>query len=414
MKRSLAITLILTILVNAGSAGLSTVPTARADGFVDFENGVDGQAIRSSIPGLQFTTTAGQDWLYGDWRTGQYHGPYPQDAYYSNGNFFAWLGPNQGAGRIDFTGAGATYLQVSVSSAEGLTMDGYYEDNTKAATASVGGNLWTGQLARLRVDAPPGRLLKYVILHDTGNYWLIDDLSTDASGVPHTRPPVIIIPGLLGSSLWNKDSCLGFEYEVWPSPALLALPFDLHLNVLKLDKWGMRAASPCADIRAKGIIDWELRGFIKVYGPLIEELKRAGFNVYTFDYDWRLDLRENGRGSGHEGQGSTEGNRSAASEHRSPQPGWPPGAILCHLSVGSSCKGGTGHLPRHPLPWCPESAQSVALGRCRVVRDILDHGRSRPPADGTRRVPEPSSHVPDPAHRALLWSLQGWLLSREW
>ena len=187
---------------------------AQADGFIDFENGVDGQTIQSTIPGLRFTTTANYDWVYGDWRTGDYNGPYPVGAYYSNGDFFAWLGPNQGYGRIDFTEGCATYLQVYVSSLAGLHMDAYYPDNTLAATASVNGNLFTGQLARLRVDAPPGDCFSYVILHDTGNYWLIDDLSTDALGGPATRPPAIVLPRLTGSRLDVNNTSSHVTWEV--------------------------------------------------------------------------------------------------------------------------------------------------------------------------------------------------------
>ena len=41
---------------------------------------------------MRFTTTDGYDWVYGDWRTDDYNGKYPDGAYTSNGNFFAWLG----------------------------------------------------------------------------------------------------------------------------------------------------------------------------------------------------------------------------------------------------------------------------------------------------------------------------------
>jgi pimeloyl-ACP methyl ester carboxylesterase len=291
MKRFILIAMILAILVSVGGTDVLEPPVARADGFIDFEDGVDGEPIGSSIPGLQFTTTEGYDWIYGDWRTGGYNGPYPDGVYYSNGNFFAWLGPNQGAGRIDFTEGCATYLQVWVSSAYGLTADAYYSDHTLAATASVEDNLSTGQLARLRVDAPPGDCFSYVILHDTGNYWLIDDLSTDAGGVPVTRPPVIILPGLTGSRLNNNDTCWHTTYEVWPAVADMILdPFDAHLEHLKLAENGSDPASSCDHISPNGII--RNVSVFDVYGPLIDYLELVGFNVYTYDYDWRLDLRD--------------------------------------------------------------------------------------------------------------------------
>jgi len=141
---------------------------------MDFEDGVDRQPIHSNIPGMVFTTTQGYDWIYGDWRTGEYSGPYPNGPYYSNGNFFAWLGPNQGTGRIDFIGATATYLSVLTSTYSGLTMDAYdVDDNLLASSGWATDNLWTGEMTKLTVAAPN---MAYVLVHDTGNYWLIDDL----------------------------------------------------------------------------------------------------------------------------------------------------------------------------------------------------------------------------------------------
>ena len=290
MRRFVMIIIVLAILVSLGGTDLLVPPIVRADGFIDFENGVDGQPIRHSIPGLHFTTTAGYDWVYGDWRTGEYNGPYPDDGrYYSNGNFFAWLGPNQGAGRIDFTEGGATYLQVWVSSYAGLTADAYYSNGALADTASVAGNLDTGRLARLRVETPSDRPLSYVILHDSGNRWLIDDLSTDAGGVPATRPPVIILPGLMGSQLRNDNSCVPLDYEVWPAPYLLALPLDLHLITLELADNGRDSASSCNHIYPDEVIRWAIVSF---YGPIIDHLESVGFDVHPFAYDWRLDLRD--------------------------------------------------------------------------------------------------------------------------
>ncbi len=141
--------------------------------FMDFEDGVDEATIKSNIPGIIFTTTQGHDWIYGDWRAG-YNGPYPDGAYYSNGHFFAWLGPNQGAGRIDFTGATATYLSVLTSTASGLTMDAYDSDNNWLANSGwADSNINTGEMTKLTVAAPN---MAYVLVHDTGNRWLIDDL----------------------------------------------------------------------------------------------------------------------------------------------------------------------------------------------------------------------------------------------
>ena len=96
---------------------------------------------------MVFTTTAGQDWLYADWRTGNYNGPYPDGAYISNGNFCAWLGPNQGDGRIDFTEGTASFISLLTSTSSGLTIDAYdSNDNLLANSGWAGDNLNTGNM----------------------------------------------------------------------------------------------------------------------------------------------------------------------------------------------------------------------------------------------------------------------------
>ena len=156
-----------------GVAGEYTADQIMIPRFMDFEDGIDRQPIQSKIPGMVFTTTDGYDWIYGDWRIG-YNGPYPDGAYYSNGNLFAWLGENQGTGRIDFTGATASYLSILTSTSSGLTMDAYGSDNNWLANSGwADSNINTGEMTRLTISAPN---MAYVLVHDSGNYWLIDDL----------------------------------------------------------------------------------------------------------------------------------------------------------------------------------------------------------------------------------------------
>jgi len=139
-----------------------------------FEDGVDGQAIRSNIPGLEFITTAGYDWIYGDKRTGGYNvHPYGSCAYWCNGDFFAWLGPYQGYGRIDLEEGTVSSLRAGYSSYSTTYLDAYDAEGNLLQSATGGGNLYTNCLDYLSVDAPG---IAYVIVHDAGNYWLIDDL----------------------------------------------------------------------------------------------------------------------------------------------------------------------------------------------------------------------------------------------
>ena len=162
---------------------LVALPGHARAALIDFEDGTDRAVIASTIPGLEFTTTEGYDWIYGDWRTGAYNGPYPNgpdpyaSQYYSNGNFFAWLGENQGRGVISFTWAYATYVSLGYSSESTLYLEAYDSNDNMLDSASGGSNLDTGTMNYLRVNAPG---MAYIIVHDSGNYWLIDDLDTDA------------------------------------------------------------------------------------------------------------------------------------------------------------------------------------------------------------------------------------------
>ena len=143
-------------------------------GFMDFEDGVDEVPIRSTIPGMTFTTTMGYDWIYGDIRTGKYNvNPYGTRYYECHGNLFAWLGPNQGNGRIDFVGATARSISTLTSTHYGTYLEAYDSSGNLIASDYASPNTQTGTMSEIAVTASS---IAYVIVHDTGNYWLIDDL----------------------------------------------------------------------------------------------------------------------------------------------------------------------------------------------------------------------------------------------
>jgi len=144
---------------------------------MDFEGGPDAAAISSTIPGMFFTTTQGFDWIYGDKTTGKYNVyPYGNGGYVCNGNVFAWLGPAQGKGRIDFTGATARKISMLTSTYSGLWLRAYDENGQLLDSDYAPNNHGTHQLSGLTVSAPS---IAYVLVHDAGNYWLIDDLCVE-------------------------------------------------------------------------------------------------------------------------------------------------------------------------------------------------------------------------------------------
>jgi len=196
-------------------AGLTNTPRNPDDIFIDFESGIDGIQIESTIPSLKFTTTSGLNWRYADIQTGQYNVyPYGSQLYETNGNFFAWLGVTGDSGRIDFLGGGATYCSVLVSTYSGVTMDAYDSGDGFLSTSGwATNNTGTRTFTRLEVDAPSGKTIAYVIIHDTGNYWLMDDLCTDANKA------VIPVPGRSIGSHGDKFDIVFVPDVDYGSPA---------------------------------------------------------------------------------------------------------------------------------------------------------------------------------------------------
>ncbi|NNJ12342.1 hypothetical protein EKD04_018610 [Chloroflexales bacterium ZM16-3] len=172
---------ILTVWV--GVAGSSSALAQSA--VITFESGVDGAEIGTAIPGVSFSNTAGNPWLYGDVRTGQYNAPFPDDcpsfgtqcAYAVDGNMFAWMGLVQGVGRIDFTSGGVTNVSAYFSTAETLTIEAYDSADTLVDSQQIAANLNTGRLDHVSLS---GAEIAYVLITGAQNRWLMDDLSTDA------------------------------------------------------------------------------------------------------------------------------------------------------------------------------------------------------------------------------------------
>ncbi len=182
---------------------LSATPLAQADtstervdpdtfscpqaGLINFEQLADQTDLGvESFPGVEFTTTGGYTWLVGDFDTGAYNGKYPSGVYTSQGTHWAWLGPNQGSGIIDFTYGNASYVSLLVSANSTIYLDAYDASGSLLETASSAGvNTNTGQMDVLTVQRSQ-RDIATVIVHDAGNYFLVDSLCTDSRGAQFT------------------------------------------------------------------------------------------------------------------------------------------------------------------------------------------------------------------------------------
>lgn len=184
--------------------GVLTNPVPPGYGFIGFEEGTDGAVILSTIPGLTFTMTGGYDWKYIDVRTGDYNLRSLTDPsqnyghYVCNGYFIAWLGVSQDSGRIDFTMGTASYFSVLVTCNTNFAVDAYDTNDNLIATSGVAAsNYETYTFTRCTIQEPG---MAYVICHNSGNFWGIDDLVTDAPGVPYQVIPEVPLGTILAST----------------------------------------------------------------------------------------------------------------------------------------------------------------------------------------------------------------------
>jgi hypothetical protein len=172
-----------------------TVPAARAI-TIDFEGGagLDGQPV-SGYTGISFINDLGDPWVFLE---GAYYNcsSYPSGIwggeYWIHDNVGAWCTQNTSYGRILVDNADATYFDVGYSVGNTNFYLEAYDSSNNLLDSDVGpanlrftnGN--PSGMNYVHVDAPLGQYIAYVIVHDSGNFWVIDNVSTDATGVHET------------------------------------------------------------------------------------------------------------------------------------------------------------------------------------------------------------------------------------
>jgi hypothetical protein len=183
--------------------------------FMNFEEGLgnDGGLI-TGIPGVTFTTSGGQTWRYGDATTNNYNvfsvntgNQWLAHNYNMYDYVFAWTGTSGNQGRIDFDDQNGTWFTVGISSYSNFYITAYDAGGNVLDTASTGPCTRDDGYTDMVFLTVTGTDIAYVILHDSGNYWCLDNMSGDMAG------GVVPIPGalwLLGSGLLGLG---GFRFS---------------------------------------------------------------------------------------------------------------------------------------------------------------------------------------------------------
>src|SRR4051794_30250217 len=182
--------------------------------FLDFEEFADGANLSATtFPGVHFTTTNATDWVVGDFASGSYNGKYPSGSYTSRGTHWAWLGTSQGRGRIDLARP-AKVFSMLVSANTPVKLEAYNRDGEMLTTAGPSAqNTSTGQMDELRI-ARSSADIAYLEVHDSGNFFLVDAVCTDAAGARKRNDSRNVPPGQ------EADS----DFWTWPDADQDGLP----------------------------------------------------------------------------------------------------------------------------------------------------------------------------------------------
>jgi len=209
------------ILIGLSIVVVSTAP-AMANITLTFEEfiGFDQAPIGTFYSGISFQAgPSGTDWLaYDDGPGGS--GPYNSSAYPSgDGGGEYWIfgqvvaatalsSPDGDSGKIAFTNGDATFVELAYSSATQLYFEAYdaannlMDSDTGAANLRFVNSNPNGP-GTLHVDWNGTDHIAYVIVHDNGNQWVIDNLTTDATGI--TTSGVVPAP----AAVWLGAAGLG-------------------------------------------------------------------------------------------------------------------------------------------------------------------------------------------------------------
>lgn len=145
----------------------------------------------------------------------------------------------------------------------------------------------------------------YIVLRSSNDeraraYWGVDftnQSSFQIHGSPAPKAPVILVPGIMGSSLKRASD----SKEIWPNVNEMVLSgSDAYLDELKLDANGNQIAGKEMDPGAMlertsfSVFGQDL-ATQTLYGDLVEQFTDRGYvlgvDLFEVAYDWRADMR---------------------------------------------------------------------------------------------------------------------------
>ena len=189
------------------------MPNSASAWFIDFEStlgpapsGDNGTPV-DNITGISFQSYNGYTSIYGDSRENLYNtysDTYSQGwngaSYHHLGYQWLWAGGDASAAGVivDFTNNDGTFFSTGYASSSTFVVTAYLTDNTNVSVTG-GGNLYS-PMSFLTVSNGGGAMIDYVVLHDSGNYWLVDNMSGDATGIPDgevPEPGTLVLFGVL-------------------------------------------------------------------------------------------------------------------------------------------------------------------------------------------------------------------------